>query len=277
MTIYRYLVVAMLTLLLPAITGCAYSVPTQRSQVQQIGEQLLSAYETTTSSPGLLVQVSQTAQSGVDPFARVTGSYALWFKRQIGEANLTIQDAEGSAPLVVVRAGPSFYSAETRQGLAKNHLNLIAVGKRNPNDLPQIQSPGMDPFQVTTLLGSLQWPDSIHSLGSVAVADSTDRHIEYQITIDTAKLAGHESGADREWLQAMGRESRGKLVTLEVTLATGRISVVSASLPLLSDPLPSVPSGKKYAGAKLRKPPPAAVLVTTKFDYGKQVPAVTRP
>jgi hypothetical protein len=273
----RYLAVAMLAFLPAAAAGCAYGVPSQQSQVQQIGEQLLSAYETSTSAPGVVVQVSQTAQSGVDPFASVKGSYALWFKRQIGQANLTVQDAEGSASLVVVRAGSSFYSAATQKGLAKNRVDLITVGQRNADDLPQIQSPGMDPFQVTTLLGSLQWPDSIHSLGPVAVTDSTGRHTEYQITVDTAKLALHESETDKEWLQAMGRESHGKFVTLEVTLNAGRISVVSASLPLPSAPLPSVPSGKKSSGAKLQTPPPAAVLITAEFDYSKQVPAVANP
>jgi len=273
-----HLTVAVLVLL-PLAAGCAYNATVEQSEVQQIGQMLLGAYEASTSVPGVVVDVSQTAQSGMDPIAEAKGSYFLWFERQIGQSILTIRDIEGSTSLVVVRAGPSFYSATTQSKLAESRMNLISVGQRDPGNLPQIQSPGIDPFQLTTLLGSVQWPDAIHSLGPVAVTDSTGRHIEYQITVDTTDLAHHESGADKDWLQAMGHEPHGKLITLDITLNNGQISVASASLPIPAMPLPTVAHEKRVGSSvpKLQTPPPASVIITAQFEYSKQVPVVIQP
>jgi hypothetical protein len=260
-----------------AAAGCAYGAPAQQPQVQQIGQTLLNAYETSTAAPGVMAEVSQTVQSGIDPVAQAKGSYVFWFKRQIGQASLTIQDAEGSTSLVAVRAGASFYRAPNQNKLAENRIDLTNVGQRTPDNLPEILSPGMDPFQLTTLLGALQWPDSIQSLGPVAVADSTGKHIEYQITVDTDNLARHESGADKEWLQAMAREPRGKFVTLEITLDNGQIGTASASLPLPPVPLPAVPKEKRPTSPSLQTPPPGSVVITADFEYGKQVPVLKKP
>jgi hypothetical protein len=273
------LAVAVLALLPLATAGCAYSAPAEQSQVQQIGQMLLNAYEASTTVPGVLVTVTQTAQSGIDPVADANGSYALWFSRKIGRASLTIQDAEGSSSLVAVRAGSSFYSAATQGKLAGSRVDLNVIGQRDPDVLPQIESPWIDPFQLTTLLGAVQWPDAIRTLGPVVVADSTGRHVEYQMTVDIAELARHESGADRDWLQAMGREPGGGLVTLDVTLQNGQISLVSASAPIPATPLPAVARGKQArpsAGA-LQTPPPASVVITAEFRYGKPVPVVNQP
>jgi hypothetical protein len=275
----RYLAAAALVFVPLAGAGCASSATPKQSEVQQIGQMLLNAYEASTVVPGVMAEVSQTADSGTDPVAEAKGSYTLWFKRQIGQASLTVQDAEGATSLVVVRAGSSFYSATTRNKLAESRMDLTSVGQRDPDGLPEIQSPGLDPFQLTTLLGSVRWPDSIQSLGPVAVADSTGRHIEYQMTVKTADLARHESGADKEWLQAMGHEPRGELVTLDLTINNGQISVASASLPIPEMPLPVVPHGKPAGSSspKLQTPPPASVVITAQFDYSKQVPVVSQP
>lgn len=258
-----------------AAAGCAYGATAQQSPVQQIGQMLLGAYEASTSAPGVVAEVSQTVQSGVDPVAQVNGSYTLWFKRQIGQSSLTMQNAGSSTAFVVIRAGSSFYSATTPGGLAGTRVDLNAVGQRSPDTLPQIQSPGMDPFQLITLLGSVQWPDSIKSLGPVVVTDSTGKHTEYQITVNTAELARHESGADKEWLGAMDREPNGKFVTLDVALDNGKISVASASVPLPAAPSPAVPDGK--GPLVPQAPAPGSVVITADFDYGKQAPVVKEP
>ena len=272
------LAVAVLASLPLATAGCASGIPAEQSQVQQIGQLLLNAYEASTTVPGVLVSVTQTVQSGVDPVAGAKGWYALWFNRKIGQASLTIQDAAGSTSLVAVRDGYSFYMAPTQGKLAGDRVDLNGIGQRAPGSLPQIQSPWIDPFQLTTLLGSVQWPDSIHSLGPVVVTESAGRHVEYQVTVDTTELARHESGADRDWLAAMGREPRGRLVTLDVTLQNGQISTVSASAPVPAMPLPVVARGKRArSSAAMRTPPPASVVITAAFRYGKPVPAVNQP
>ena len=68
-------------------------------------------------------------------------------------------------------------------------------------------------------------------------------------------------------------------MTLDVTLQNGQISVVSASVPIPATPLPAVARGKQVrpsAGA-LQTPPPASVVITAEFRYGKPVPVVNQP
>ncbi|MGH3627415.1 MAG: hypothetical protein ACRDRL_08265 [Sciscionella sp.] len=249
------------------------------SQVQQIGQMLLNAYEQTTTAPGASIDVSQTVQSGTDPIAEAKGSYTVWFKARTGQTSLTLQGPNGSTTLVAIRAGSAFYSAKTQDKLSGNRMDLAAVGRGDPTKLPQIQAPGVDPFQLTTLLGAVQWPDTVKSLGPVVVDDSTGRHTEYQITIDTARLATHQDATDRAWLQAMASEPRGDLVTLETTVQNGRIDKITASLPIPAAPIPKIQPGKRSAPATpaYQTPPPASVVITEQFDYSAQPAPVHQP
>lgn len=283
----RHRAVALLAFLPLAAAGCAYGTPTPQSRVQQVGQTLLGAYEATATLPAVQAQVSQSVRSGVDLLADANGSYDLWFKRHVGQATFTVQSVEGSAYMTVLRSGNSFYSTTSHDkpaehqvassSLAKSRIDLNSAGREDSSQLPQIQSPGMDPFQVATLLGSLQWPDSIRSLGPVAVSDASGQHIEYQVTVDTSNLARHESGPDREWLRAMAREPHGKLVTLEIMLADGRIATASVNFPLPPPKLPAVQPGKRSIGVKVNSPIQATVAVTATFEYGRKVPTITIP
>lgn len=270
---------AMLLCVSMAAAGCGQQATADQSQVQQIGEMLLGAYKASTSVPGVEVQVAQNAQSGTDTFAEAKGSYSLSFKRDIGESDLRLQNANGLTSIVSVRSGASFYSAKSSKNLAGSKIDLDRVGDRSPGGLPEVQAPGIDPFQLITLLGSVQWPDSLRSLGPVVVSDSTGRHVEYQVTVNTGNLSRHEHGADREWLQEMSREPAGKSVTIEVTLAGGRISVITASLPMPPESVPAIPRGKQGGSVKsgVQAPPPSTIVTTAEFQYDKRVPVIQRP
>lgn len=264
-------------LLLLAVYGCADVSPGQ-SQVQQIGQMLWQAYHATTSLRSVSAEVNLTVMSGVDPMASAKGSYALWFGVQSAQASLMLDGPSPLRNLYTVRDKDEFYTGTEISKLAGGRQNLAQLARLHPAQLPQIESPGFDPFQLNVLLGALQWPDTISSLGPVVIANSSGRSVEYQVRVKTAALAGHESAVDDAWLSVMAKEPEGSLITLEVSVGAGRINTVTASFPIPPPPMPNVKAGKgKLPSASLQTPPPASVAITENFDYSAHLPPAGSP
>jgi hypothetical protein len=265
-------------LLLLAVFGCA-DVSSGQPQVQQIGQMLWQAYHATTSLPSVRADVNLTVVSGVDPIASAEGSYALWFGAQSAQANLMLSGPSPTRNLYTVRDKDEFYSGTAISKLAGGRQDLAQLARLHPAQLPQIESPGFDPFQLNVLLGALQWPDTISSLGPVVIDNSSGQSTEYQLRINTAALARHESAVDDAWLRVMAKEPGGSPVTLEVSVNDGKISAVTASFPVPSAPVPTPRTGKgaKISPGSLQTPPPASVVITETFDYSAHVLPVSRP
>ncbi len=259
--------------LLLLATGCAYGQAGPEPQAT-LGETVLGAYERTVSTQGVAASVEETVQSGTDPVVQASGSSVLWFSERAGEIQLTIGGTTDS--INAVRIGDKFFQGPTPSALAKNELNL-AEGQ-HPEKLPQIVSPGLDPFQLTTLLGAIRWPETIISIGPVVIADAAGQHTAYQMTIDTAKLANHEPPADMLWLLGMSHEPNGATVTLEVTIDHGQIHTLTGRLPV-----PSLSAGAdpgKVAGqppVSLPMLPTSTMIATEQFNYQQPVAKVTAP
>lgn len=139
-------------------------------------------------------------------------------------------------------------------------------------------------FQLNVLLGSLQWPATISSLGLVVGDNSAGQGTEYQFLVKATSLAQHEPEVARVWLTVMARERGGDaVITLDVSVSNGKISEVTARLPLppmpMPMPMPGISAGKdtKVPPTSLKTPPPAIVVITETFDYSALVPAVSRP
>ncbi|HET9079864.1 MAG TPA: hypothetical protein VFO01_05040 [Trebonia sp.] len=270
------------SLLLLTVSGCAVAGQPQ-PQVQQVGEMLWQSYHATASLRSVDASVNMTVMSGVDALAGASGSYALWFAADAAQADMTLYgpSSPGKSPgkLYTVTDQGDFYSGTALSKLASGKQDLVETARLHPAQLPQIVSPGFDPFQLNVLLGSLQWPGTISSLGPVVVASSAGQRTEYQLRVRPAALAQHEPAVGKAWLNAMAKEPGGALITLDVSVNAGRISAVTARLPLPPAPMPAIKAGKGAGvppGA-LKTPPPASVVITETFDYSAPVPAVSRP
>lgn len=266
------------SLLLLSASGCA-DTGQRQSQVQETGEMLWQAYHATTSLQSVDASVNMTVTSGVDAIAGAKGSYALWFGEKSAQADMTLYGTAAPGKFYTVRDQGNFYAGAVMSKLAGSRQNLVETARLHPAQLPQILSPGFDPFQLNVLLGSLQWPGTISSLGPVVVDGSGGQNVEYQLRVKAAALAGHEPAVDKAWLTVMAKEPGGALVTLDVSVEDGKISAVTASLPIPSAPMPVVRAGKgaRVQPSSLKTPPPAGVVVTETFDYSARVPPVSRP
>jgi hypothetical protein len=265
-------------LLLLTVSGCA-AAGQRQSQVQQVGQMLWQAYHATASLRSADASVNMTVMSGVDALAGARGSYALWFAAKAARANMTLYGPSSPGKLYTVTYQGDFYSGTALSKLASGRQDLAEIARLHPAQLPQIVSPGFDPFQVNVLLGSLQWPGTISSLGPVVVASSVGQRTEYQLRVKAAALAQHEPAVGRAWLNVMAKEPGGALITLDVSVKDGKISVVTARLPLPPAPMPAIRAAKgtTVAPGSLKTPPPASVVITETFDYSAPVPAVSRP
>ena len=220
-----------------------------------------------------------TVMSGVDALAGAKGSYALWFAAKAAQASMTLYGAPSPGKLYTVTEQGDFYSGTALSKLASGKQDLAEIARTHPAQLPQVVSPGFDPFQLNVLLGSLQWPATISSLGPVVVDNSAGQGTEYQLQVKAASLAQHEPEVARAWLTVMARETGGAVITLDVSVSNGKVSEVTARLPLPPTPMPAISAGKdtKVPPTSLKTPPPASVVITETFDYSALVPAVSRP
>ncbi|MEU9790260.1 hypothetical protein AB0E27_06470 [Streptomyces sparsogenes] len=251
-------------------TGCAYTTAPP-SAGEQLVERVRGAYGRTTALPAVSAAVTETVQSGTSPVAQGTGTVTWEFARKTGETRLTV---DGRTPVVAVRVKDTFYEARTRASLAGTGRDLVRDGGRDAKALPQIQAPGLDPFQLTTLLDATSWPDSLVSAQPVVTSDADGRHTEYQLGVDTAKLAAHAPAGDKAWLTEMSRRPGGATVTVVVTLAHGRIATLAARLPV-----PGPPSAAKAAtgASALPTPKSMSILVSARFDYATKPDRITPP
>lgn len=265
-------------LLLLTVSGCA-DAGQRQSQVQQAGEMLWQAYHATASLRSVGASVNVTVMSGVDAIADARGSYALWFAAKVAQATMTLYSSSSPTKLYTVRDEGEFYAGTTMSKLANGRQDLTELAHLYPAQLPQIVSPGFDPFQLNVLLGSLRWPGTISSLGPVVVDSSGGQSTEYQLRVKVASLARHEPTIDKAWLTVMAKELGGALITLDVSVNDGKVSAVTARLPIPPAPIPTIRTGKdiKVPPSSLKKPPPASVVITEKFDYSARVPPVSRP
>jgi hypothetical protein len=111
-------------------------------------------------------------------------------------------------------------------------LNLLDLGQRVPGSLPEVQAPGVDPFELITLLRGIDWKSDISEEWPVVVATSTGQQTEYQVTLSTKRLSHLLGNPDRAWVNALSDEKGGGRVTLQVTLDHGRIGSISGDLPI---------------------------------------------
>jgi hypothetical protein len=257
-------------LVLLAVAGCAG--PRSVQPQSELGRTLLAAYEHSVSVQGVAASVQETLRSGTEPVAEGTGSMALWFAEHAGQTRLTMEDS--STTVTAIRVNDRFYQGDTRSDPAKNAQDLVSVGRQDPSRLPQIRTPGLDPFQLTTLLDAVQWPDAIPTLGPVAVADSVGVHTDYQIVVDTAKLAQHAPAADAPWLRAMSREPEGAEITLDVGIVGGRIASLSGQLPVLTPP---VAADLHKPATATATPQPMNIVVAETFSYQQSPAKVSAP
>lgn len=234
------------------------------------GRTLLSAYQKVVATNGLSASLTELVESGTDPIAEGQGTTDLWFGSRSGETRLTV---DTTATVVALRTSDEFYEGKTASTVGANRQDLSTTAREDPQSMPEIQAPGVDPFQITTLLSAIQWPDTILDVGPVVVSDSTGQHTEYEMTLDTSRLAGHVGGTDRAWLSALAAEPGGKTVTLDATLSGGVIASVTARVPLPNPQLPSTKSVPTY----LPSPAPVTITITETFDYGKPAQKVTPP
>jgi hypothetical protein len=257
--------------LIPVLaTGCAYTAATPSAQQQVIGL-VHSAYQRTTALPAVTAAVTETVESGTVAVAQGKGTVTWEFPRETGETRLTV---DGRTPVVAIRVKNIFYEGKTPESLAGTGQDLGRTGARDPGAMPQIQAPGLDPFQLTTLLDATSWPDCVMNSKPVVTSDAAGQHTEYQLGIDTAGLAAHKTAADRAWLTEMSHQAGGSVVALVATLVHGRISTLSARLPI-----PRPPSDAKTASAAgaLPTPKPVTILVTEQFAYTKSPDPITTP
>ncbi|WP_152626706.1 hypothetical protein [Streptacidiphilus carbonis] len=250
--------------------GCASS-PTMPTATQQVHSTLLSAYHRTTALSATTASVNETVESGTDPVETAQGAVTLEFSRKRGETQLTINNTD---KVVVLRAGDIFFEAKTQSGLNGTGQNLIQVGRQSPQAMPQVQAPGLDPFQLTTLMGAIDWNDSILNMEPVVTEDATGQHTEYQLTVSTAKLAKHEPVADQTWLTTLSTQPGGAEITVDATLSQGRIQTLSAHLPIATPQ-----AATKAAASKGALPAPQAmtIQVALQFNYTQQPQPIQVP
>ncbi|MEY9966713.1 hypothetical protein ABIA33_004778 [Streptacidiphilus sp. MAP12-16] len=246
--------------------GCAATPAAGGVQVQVLAA-LRDAYQHTTALPAVAADVTETLQSGASPVLAGQGSVVLEFARRTGQTQLTVG---GTRTVVAVRVGDVFFEASTPAALNGQGHDLAQAGQQDPDTLPQIQAPGLDPFQLTTLLGAVAWSDSVTGLEPVVSEDATGQHTAYQVGVDTAKLAAHEPPGDRTWLDALAHRPGGAVVTLSATVSQGRLDTVSAQLPV---PAPALPP----RASALPTPAPLSVLVAEQFSYTRRPAAITTP
>jgi hypothetical protein len=250
--------------------GCASS-PALPTAQQQVRSTLLSAYHGTTALPSTTAGVHETVESGTDPVATAQGAMTLEFARHEGETQLTVDSTD---KVVLLRAGDRYFEAKTESGLRGTGQNLVQVGQRRPQAMPQVQAPGLDPFQLTTLMGALDWNDSVVALEPVVVEDATGQHTQYQMTVSTARLAEHEPAADRIWLTTLSTQPGGSEIILDVTVAQGRIQTLSGRLPIAG---PQTETKAAAAKAPIPTPPAMTIQVALQFDYARQPALISVP
>ncbi|MET8009871.1 hypothetical protein ABZU86_23535 [Streptomyces sp. NPDC005271] len=244
-------------------TGCANTAAPPSAR-QQVIDRVHHAYERTTALPAVSAALTETVASGTSAVAQGKGTAVWEFPHRRGETRMTVN---GQTPVIALRVEDTFYEGRTRKALAGTGRDLARTGARNPTAMPQIQAPGLDPFQLTTLLGATSWPDTLESAQPVVTSDDSGQHTEYQLGIRTARLATHAKGADRTWLTAMSRQPGGEVVTVAARLSHGRISTLSAQLPI---PKPHS-LAKEPKGASIAPTPrPMTVLVSAEFSYVKK-------
>lgn len=246
--------------------GCAYGTATPSAR-QQVLDLVRDARQRTTALAAASADVTETVQSGTDPVAQGKGTATWEFPRGTGEMRLTV---DGRTTVVAVRVKNTFYEGRSRQSLAGTGRDLVRVGGQNPGAMPQIQAPGLDPFQVTTLLDAASWPDCVVTAEPVVTLDTAGRSTDYQMAVDTARLAAHEPPADRAWLTQMSRQEGGAVVTVVATIDRGRLGTVSAQLPI---PKPAALAKPAPGASALPTPQPMTVVVSERFGYtGRPAP-----
>ncbi|MBC9729845.1 hypothetical protein [Streptomyces sp. TRM68367] len=250
--------------------GCA-ATPDVPSSQGQVLSSLRSAYTNTQAQHTVTASVTETVESGVDTEAEGKGTAVLDFARGLGQTKLTVN---GQMSVVAFRDQDKIFEAKSQAALAGKAESLLQVAHRNPDMLPQIQAPGLDPFQLTTLLKAVQWNDDVLNTEPVVVADSSGQHTEYQVTVSTAKLAVHVPAPDRAWLTALSRQTGGSSITLDATVSHGQLMTLAAHFPV---PRPKLTRRAAKITAALPKPAPVTVLVTDRFTHSAHLPSLSIP
>ncbi|KUO11012.1 hypothetical protein [Streptomyces sp. DSM 15324] len=256
--------------LAPVLTaGCAYTAAAPSAQ-QQVVDELRGAYQHITALPAVTAAVTETVQSGTVAVTQGKGTLTWEFPRRTGETSLTVA---GDTTVVAVRAGDTFFEGRNHKTLAGSGRDLTDDGRTAPQSMPQIQAPGLDPFQLMVLLDGTRWPDAVVTSQPVVTSDDSGQHIEYQLGVDTARLAAHQRPADRAWLREMSRQPGGKVVSLVATLKQGRVATLTAVLPVAKPS--STPTTKLTGPAPAVKP--VTVVVAAVFSYEKRPTRIAVP
>jgi hypothetical protein len=268
-----------------ALAGCAAYPTSAAGDVRaQVERSVKAAYLGTTTRPAVVTSVTVTVRSGADTIATGNGAADLWFTGTRGRTTLSVDNATGRASVTAVRLGPSFYEADTPAHLAAGRHDLVTQSAADPRDLPQIQAAGLDPFQLTTLLSAVQWPDAVADAQPrvSTVAGQSAPQTSYELVVDTARLAAHVDPADRGWLTELTGELHGARLAVAVTLDGGRLATITADLPVPA-PRSAAARNKKIpaaAGPSPSLPPTPTSLdavVSEKFDYRTQAQPVAAP
>jgi hypothetical protein len=257
--------------LLLVLAGCGtHETP---DAAQQVMDTVHSAYLRTTSAGPLTTSVRVLIDSGTDPIAGAEGTATLDLSKALGEANLTLSPG-GQMTVVSTRdylfEGHAAVGAKT--GTQWITVNTLQSAQTDPTQLPQIQEPGIDPLQIPTLLDAVKWPGTIVGERPVLIDDSSGNYIDYEITVDTARLAALLPTTARGWLSLMAREPGGKDITLDITIANGRINSVTGDMPV---PPPPLPTRRKQVKVPITTPLHAVVGI--QFEYSKHAATITVP
>lgn len=256
------------------VGGCAHG-PRIATIGQQVNSTVHDAYLRTVSVGTVESSIQIFIQAGPDTLTGVKGNAALNFRDGTAEATLTL---EPGGPMTVVSTSEQMFEGHPATapaaGMAWNTIDLQRNAQKDPSQLPQIQAPGLDPFQLPTLLEAVRWPTAIAGERPVFMTSAHGTVTNFEILVDTAKLSALLHKADRAWLAEMSRETGGKTISLSVAVEQGRIKSITADLPV---PAPAMPKTSKKPKVTVTAPsftpPPLHAVIELQFDY--RAPAIS--
>lgn len=254
------------------VAGCAQ--PAQPANFAGVGQQvngiLRSAYQQTLQARSVTGNMRIAVASGSDVFTSAQGSVSFQFASKLGSARFVIKPA---GTLEVIRTSGNIFvrPGNAKSGTTARRWINFKLDSRHAQlpALPEIMTPGADPYQLLVLLRAILCAQCVISEAPAVVAGPSGNHTTYEIILATAKLARHADRADAEWLGQMAAEPGGGKIILAVTIRQGRIFTISGTLPVPDQ------------NSALAAPGPTAVPQTAsaiiQFAYGRQPVRISLP